>query len=547
MRRLSPTPGSARPRLHIAATVVALFATACGSSGLPAAKDSAAPLTTAPAVTSPSAESLDSGVPASSGDSETSVAPPLTVRGDLAGSPVDRRVFGTNVPAWLGPERLADPKFIELAKGSGATLLRMPGGSWSNYYDWSACENADDTKCLWPTAARPTDFIDFMQATGLPGLWTVSINATAQSAAAAVAFFNADVDDGAVIGVDREGVDWGTAGQWAELRASHGNPDPQPIRVWEVGNEVYGGKPESGGQECADFGWEDVWTCSGTAYVNGNGFHDGYRAIRAAMVAVDPAIEVGAVGVADPASWSNWGTEVIDAAGDDLDLYTVHQYGFDSSPDADEALARPAELWPQVIDGVRSALPVDVPIAVTEYNLVATEAGDTAAAMTRVLNALFVADSIGELVTGGVAVANQWNLANGTTPSGTDYGLIDVNDLSVFPQYRALALWSSTGPTLLTYDGDPPDGVHIYPTLRDDGSLAIVMINLGSEPSSFDITLDGTAPDSLITLTSWRTDDLNADDLISDAPVTLTSDASDPVAVTLPAWSLNMLEVGGGD
>ncbi len=86
-----------------------------------------------------------------------------------------------------------------------------------------------------------------MQATDLPGMWTVSINESAHSAAAAVAFFNGKVDDPSVIGVDRYGKDWGTVGFWAQLRSDRGNPDPVDIHLWEVGNEVFGARPETGG------------------------------------------------------------------------------------------------------------------------------------------------------------------------------------------------------------------------------------------------------------------------------------------------------------
>ena len=350
--------------------------------------------------------------------------------------PFDRRLLGTNVPAWIGPERLADPEFQAATKESGVSLLRMPGGSWSNSYDWAGCEVGDADRCYFVGSARPTDFIDFMQATDLPGMWTVSINQTAQSAAAAVAFFNGEVDDERVIGIDRNGVDWGTVGSWAGLRELGGNADPQRIELWEVGNEVYGGRPESGGDQCASFGWEDVWTCDGSEYISGDDDHDGYLAIRAAMLDVDPSIEVGAVGVGDPAGWSDWGNEVIDGAGEDLDFYVVHAYGFDGSPDGESAVRRPGELWPEIVRDVRTTLDPTIPIAVTEYNLVSFEAGDTEQTMTKAMNALYIADTIGQLAVNGVEIANQWNLANGTTGSGTDYGMISLDDGSRVPAVR---------------------------------------------------------------------------------------------------------------
>ena len=178
-------------------------------------------------------------------DSPEAAAGEITISADSA-RPLDRRLFGTNVPAWLGPDRLADPAFLASTAALGTTLLRFPGGSWSNGYDWLACERGVEPDCFATWGARPSDFVALMEATGLPGVWTASFSGTAEEAAAAVAFFNGDVDDDRVIGVDEEGRDWQTVGEWARLRAAGGHPDPARIELWEVGNEVYGAKPAAG-------------------------------------------------------------------------------------------------------------------------------------------------------------------------------------------------------------------------------------------------------------------------------------------------------------
>jgi hypothetical protein len=468
------------------------------------------------------------------------------IHNDAAGRPIDRRVLGTNLPAWLGPQRLADPLFVKAVLDSGTTLLRMPGGSWSNGYDWSGCEVEDADRCAdW--AARPSDFIDLLQASGVPGMWTISANATAPEAAAAVAFFNGEVGDDRVLGVDRNGVDWGTVGRWAELRAAHGNPLPVPIELWEFGNEVYGGRPERGGDQCAEFGWEDVWTCDGTEYVTGGESHDGYTAVRAAMRNVDPAIAVSAVGVADPSAWSNWGEEVIQSAGRDLDMYSIHQYGFDQAPeDEQDALARPEQMWSGVIGSAREALPPNVPIAVTEYNMVAFESGDTDQLMTRAVNALYLADTIGQLVQGGVAIANQWNMANGRADNGTDYGLVDADSFDPYPQFHALAAWSATGSTLLTSEGIAPDGVHVYPTGRDDGTVVIVVINLNDAAEALDLELAISISQASGTLTTFRADQLDDTELVEEDAIRVSASDGAAFALSVPAWSISVLEVSGG-
>ena len=79
----------------------------------------------------------------------------IVVHVDGPSIPFDRRLLGTNAPAWIPPAQLTDPSFHEKIIDMGATVLRMPGGSWSNEYDWLACETA--TGCEWSWAARPSD------------------------------------------------------------------------------------------------------------------------------------------------------------------------------------------------------------------------------------------------------------------------------------------------------------------------------------------------------------------------------------------------------
>ncbi len=250
------------PIAAASAVAILLASAACGGdSGLPVAG------TAPPEETSPATEArespVDSAAPEdapstgaaaedavqpSTGDTGSSGAPadgasdgaalPLVVDVDTVLGTLDRRLLGTNVAAWEGADGLANPDFRAAIETSGTTLLRMPGGSWSNNYDWLGCERASEQDCFATWAARPADFASLLHATGLPGMWTVSINETAEQAAALVAYFNGDVDDTTTIGLDRDGVDWGTVGEWAALRAENGNPDPVDIGLWEVGNEV---------------------------------------------------------------------------------------------------------------------------------------------------------------------------------------------------------------------------------------------------------------------------------------------------------------------
>lgn len=457
-----------------------------GSPASASATTEGAPDPTPSTTTSPSPSSTGAA-----GDEPERSARTIRVdAADVTGQ-VDPRVLGTNVPAWLGPSTLADPRFRAALENSGVTMVRMPGGSWANSYDWLECERGGDG-CYWPWAARPSDFLDLVEATGLAGMWTASINETAQQAAAMVAFANGAVDDRRPLGVDRDGVDWGTVGQWAGLRAVGGHPDPVRIGLWEVGNEVFAGSQTSAGEQCAPFGWEDVWTCDPVAYVEGDVGHDGYLAIREAMRFVDPTIEVGAVGVADPTSWANWGNDVVGRAGDDLDFYVVHWYAFDAEPDIDDVVTQPAEQWPPILDALDPLLGGTVELAVTEYNLAAFADADPEALMTSAANALFLVETIGQFVQNEVPIANQWNFANGADDAGRDYGLIRADGFAPYPGYFAFVLWSGFGGDLLSVDPTAvPDPISVYAARDEAGAVTLLVVNPSEEQYDIDIVVDG--------------------------------------------------------
>jgi alpha-L-arabinofuranosidase len=497
--------------------------------------------------------------------------PRITIDAAAQPIPIDRHVLGTNLPAWLGRDITEDATFIARTIASGVTLIRIPGGSWSNGYNWLACETgadiSGDTEACWswPWGLRPTDFINFINATGTEAMYTVNLNGTAQEAAALVAFFNGTVDDDGVIGVDIRGRDWGKVSDWAQLRSDNGNPAPLPIRYWEIGNEIYGGNGDSG-TDCVSWGWEETWTCDGREYVNGIGQgedrHEGFLEFRAAMQLVDPTIQVGAVGVPLQRDWSEWGLEVIEEAGAALDFYVVHHYAyFDPPPTLAAILTQPQQIWLPIMDEVNDAFSKvgngrTPPIAITEYNLFSVIDKDNEQLMKQAVNMLYIADSIGQMMQSGVSMANQWNLANvADSSNGTDYGLMDGD--TRYPQYYAFPLWSRFGDQMLPVATNLPADTNLsaYAGLVDGKMISILVINKTDTAVAPEIQIDGLevvqgiVSADVIQASSLDSENVTVNGLVepandfSNAPSIISIEFSDPLFYTFEPYSITLLQI----
>jgi alpha-L-arabinofuranosidase len=486
--------------------------------------------------------------------------------------PIDARLRGTNIPAWLHSEDrplFDDSTFQARTIASGVSVLRMPGGSWGNFYDWLGCETDNDQRastdgCYWPWAARPSDFAKLLRETGQSGMWIVSMQGTSKEAAALVAFFNGEVSDTRPIGIDVNGRDWLTVGHWAQLRSDHGSPEPLGVRLWEIGNEIYGAKPATGGPDCAPFGWEEVWTCDGDEYVHGDGQHEGYLAFREEMRKVDPDIMVGAVGVPKQSDWNDWGNKVIAGAGDVMDFYSIHYYAYSSdTSDYTDVLAQPQSIWKPMMDDVRSAFERhspgrQVPVAITEYNLFAFRELDSHQLMAKAVNALYMADTLGQLAQNGFGMANQYDLANGDDGSGTAdvYGMLHGNTLERAPQYYAFSLWARFGSQLLPVRSrfDAAHTLSVYAGRSEDGTISVMAINKSDAPLDVTIQIDGpgtfasgSADQILASALDANSVTFNgvaapADDL-SDAPPVVLEGLTGQLRYTFPPFSVTLLRL----
>lgn len=166
-------------------------------------------------------------------------------------------------------EDLFDPDVLQAVKDWLVPLLRWPGGNFVSLYHWR-----DGAGPLERRPARPNEawggwehnwmgtaeFIRYCRLAGCEPQITVNTGTgTPEEAAAWVEYCNGSVET-----------------PMGALRASHGYPEPFNVRLWEVGNEIYGA-------------WQGGYHGSDENALRFNEFAQ-------AMLAVDPHIELIATG-----------------------------------------------------------------------------------------------------------------------------------------------------------------------------------------------------------------------------------------------------------
>lgn len=155
---------------------------------------------------------------------------------------------------------------IRLYKEAGFKMAKWPGGNFVSAYDWRDGIGDIDKRPprlqpMWSDRVEPNDvglheFIAFCRLLGAEPYLTINSGfGDAQSAADEVEYCNGS-----------------TSARFGKLRADHGHPEPFKIRLWCIGNEMYG--PWQYGHMSLDQYWAK------------------HNAIVEAMKKVDPQIKV---------------------------------------------------------------------------------------------------------------------------------------------------------------------------------------------------------------------------------------------------------------
>jgi len=199
--------------------------------------------------------------------------------GDAASGGVRRDVF----------EKIRDLK---------PAFIRWPGGNVAQDYRWMLAVGPRDERTTWTNLAwknepEPGDFgtdefVAFARAVGAEPSITVNVEgggATVEEAAAWVEYCNGPATS-----------------KYGAMRAANGHAAPFNVKLWEVGNEIWGDWVR---------GHSDAET-----------YARNYNRYAKAMRAVDPSIKLIAVGDND----MKWNRTVLRANGANIDYLAIHHY-----------------------------------------------------------------------------------------------------------------------------------------------------------------------------------------------------------------------------
>jgi hypothetical protein len=457
------------PRARMAAAAAALFV---GSAALPLAAGAGPAVAVAAAATSAATVSVSAG--------QTLATVPSTAIG-TNGSVYDAALTDAAVPGLL--------------KNAGTGLIRFPGGTSSDTYNW---KNNTDVKSGLAQSVDFDHYATLLGQTGAQGMITVNYG-TGDAAGAS----QSPAESGAQFAAD-----WV---RYANVTHNYG------IKYWEIGNEIYGN-----GTYGAN--WEpDNHCASGTNPANCGPavYAQNVKAYIAAMKAVDPSIVVGVVltapgnwpdGVTNSGSPQTWNQTVMSALNGQIGFADVHWYPQNPGNESDSTLLAASSQIPTMVSTLRSQLgqwegSSTLPIMVTETNSVSSNPGKQ---ILSVVNALYLTQDYLGWIQNGVSSVDWWQIHNGIVTGGNtssslygtatygDYGILSdascgpVNGSQVcepaadtpFPAYYGMQLLSKfihPGDTLVSASSTQ-SLLKAYSVKAADGSLRVLLVN--DDPSN---------------------------------------------------------------
>ena len=420
----------------------------------------------------------------------------VTVDASKPVRPTESRWLGVNTAVWDG--NFDTPTTVSLLREMGTTIMRFPGGSLSDEYHWASNKSLNNT---WQWSTSFAQFIDVATNVGSQAFITVNYGT----------------------GTPAEAAGW--------VRSANVT-NHLGFKYWEIGNECYG-----------------TWETDANTYP-----HDPFTyATRAAayytqMKAADPTIKVGVVAIPGEDNSSNGYTNhpainprtgqvhygwvpvmlsTLKAQGITPDFLVHHRYPEYSSAanpsgsDSDSFLLQCSTGWFNEVSELRQEISDYFGSGGTNIELVCTENNSDAGAQgrqsTSLVNGLYYADSLAQLMKSELNAFVWWDLRNGTDTNGDFspelYGWRSYGDLGMInglntkhPTFYAAKLmhdFIQPGGQVLTASSDYPL-LSAYATRGTSGALLLLVLH--KDPTTHfnaQVAINGFVPDPIGTVISY--------------------------------------------
>ncbi len=388
-------------------------------------------------------------------------------------SKVPSTAVGINTAAW--DPQLTSPVIPGLMRRAGIKVMRYPGGSFADGYDWKTnTELAANKSKEWRPATGFKSFMSVVRQSGAQAMITVNYGS------------NFTYTGG---GTPANAAAWV---QYANV-THHYN-----IKYWEIGNEVYGNGT-----------YKTKWETDLHKQLGPTVYGKNALAFIMAMKKVDPKIKVGVVLTA-PGNWPfgatpDWNSGVLSQVGKAVNFVDVHWYAQAPGHESDSELLASTNTIPYMVSTLRKEInqycgshAKHVQIMVTETNSVYSAPGKQTVSL---VNALFLANDYMTWLDNGAANIDWWDLHNGemlgTNHSSSLYGTAQYGDYGVlsygnmrngisepplnapFPTYYGLQMLThivNPGARLVRAVSNQ-SMVQVYAARRADGKLSVLMIN----------------------------------------------------------------------
>lgn len=412
------------------------------------------------------------------GSSSTDVQADVTVNAAAKIGIIPATAFGLNTGVY--DPKLLDPSVPNLLKQADVGVLRFPGGSIADAYQWSTnsiTPGFDNTPPDYFSVAPGDSFDSFMGLVKqINGQALITIN----------------------YGSNATGTGGGSptdAANWVKYADVTHNDN---VNYWEIGNEVYGN-----GTYGAD--WEtDLHKNKGPqAYANN------VLTYISDMKAVDPNIKIGVVLTA-PYNWPwgqtpNWNQTVLKTDGSKIDFVIVHWYPQNPGNETDAGLLSSTSQIPAILARLKQEIneysgsnASHIKIFLTETNSVSYNPGKQT---TSLVNALYLDNDYMDWLQGGAANVDWFALHNYISTSGNNssslYGNTNYGDYGIlsdgtsndgiseppaetpFPDYYGLEMLK-----YLAAPGDTMVGaktsnsmISVHAVKQTNGNLAVMIVN----------------------------------------------------------------------